>query len=118
MYQSTREPIIRADDLPEVSRLLGIYDRITFNGFGEMVAVLDQTMPVIGEVCISLFVREGHIKVYRAGSQPASDDADYWNGYLHDLGLRDDEDSPRYTKDDLVRAVRNIIRSIVNEALS
>lgn len=74
MFQCERPPTLYPHDLPDVVRLLGIFDRLSFNGFGEMIVQADETLPVFGKVTISLFVREDHYKIFRQNGRAGTDD--------------------------------------------
>lgn len=113
-FESERPPIIRASDLPLVTKLLNEFDEITFNGYGEMVALIKTTLPIIGKIVISLYVLENHIKVYRQGENPNDDDL--WNGYLHDI----DHSSDRYVynRDNIIYLVKEQLLKSIAEHLS
>lgn len=69
-FRSVRAPVIHSTDLELVTELFRVYDRITFNGFGEMVAQADIKSPIFGPLVVSLFVREAHYSVYAEKQVP------------------------------------------------
>ena len=113
-FESERRPVIRASELDEVVGLLNIYDEITFNGYGEMVALLTTPIPIIGKVVVSYYVRGGHIKIYKDGENP--NDNDIWNGDLSQIDY-DGKPDRKMERWDIVDFVKRVIRDEVTKQL-
>jgi hypothetical protein len=111
-YESSRRPEIAADDLANVTMLLGCFDKITFNSYGELVALLTVDLPVIGPVLISLYDRESHLQVYRG--KEADYDASMWTGNVRDIY---DDFEYKYDRDLLIMYVKNVLRNEIAKQL-
>lgn len=107
-FESDRQPEILREDLAEVTRLFAVFERITFNAFGEMVATLDAEFPLFGTCIVSLFVREDHLKVYRKG-EPSYGEG-LFSGYLHELG-------DNLGRNELLAAIKTKLREAAMEKL-
>lgn len=56
---------ITNDDLTEIQRLLAVFDYITFNSYGDMLAVVECDLPYVGKFVLSYFVRGNHVATWR-----------------------------------------------------
>jgi hypothetical protein len=117
-FQSTRPPVITQQDLPEVIKLLGTFDEVTFNDRAELIAVSRIPLYHIGEVTVSFYVREQHFFL----TSKAHEGTDkFYSGYLHenfDLP-RDDEDTLFLpTKEALKDWTRAKVLEVIQKALS
>lgn len=115
IYQSSRRPEIAAHELAHVTMILGCFDFITFNGYGEIVALMVVDLPVIGKVTISLYDREDHIKVYRGDDHDNNaDDVKLWSGPYRDV---DHNFEGKYDRDILIMHVKNVLRDTIMKEL-
>jgi hypothetical protein len=117
-FQSTRPPIIRQEDLPEVVKILGTFDEVTFNDRAELVAVSRFSFVPIGEVVISFFVQEEHF-LLTSNHHEVNDR--YYSGYLHEnFNLpRDDNDTLFLpTKEALKDWTRAKVLEVIQKAMS
>lgn len=56
---------LHKEEMPFVEAIFEVFDCIGFNPDGEFVATFETELPVIGQVTVSYYVKESHIKVYR-----------------------------------------------------
>lgn len=82
---TTRQPVIRQDDLIDLTMLLSVFDRVIFNSDAEMLGQMDVDMPLVGPVLVSYYKRERHVQVRRK-----SDDKAIVNTEIDELTGRDD----------------------------
>lgn len=111
-YESSRRPEISKDDLANVTMLLGCFDKVTFNNYSELVALMVVDLPIIGKVTISLYDRETHLAVYR-GTDMDHDDQ-MWTGYTYDI---DHDFEGKYDRDTLVMKIKAVLRDEIAKQL-
>lgn len=68
-FQSRYVPKVSKGDLEEVTALLKVFDVVTFNMDAEFVAQIETSLPIIGPVVISYYVRGDNLKVWRANDK-------------------------------------------------
>ncbi|CAE7860342.1 unnamed protein product [Symbiodinium microadriaticum] len=76
-FRSDRPPTVEASDLESVSEMLAIFDLLTFNHEAEFLYKLTVKLPVIGNVTVSYWCRENHMRIYTDSQGPSGDDSVY-----------------------------------------
>jgi len=69
MQYISRMPVIDREDAENILDLLSVFDEITFNPEGEIMAKLYVKLPVLGNVTISYYDRERHVMVFTTGER-------------------------------------------------
>jgi hypothetical protein len=70
---------------------------------------LTTPIPIVGDVVLSIYVKESHVKLYKKGDEPGSDDL--WNGHIN--ALLPEYDGGPIDRTVLIAAVKAKLRGIV-----
>jgi hypothetical protein len=59
------KPVLLPYHTARLVELLDIFDEVTFNDDNDMVARLKATFPLLGELVVSYYAAESHLRVYQ-----------------------------------------------------
>jgi len=67
------KPVINDSNFRDIKSLLDTFDEITFNPAGELVATVETTVPVFGDIVVSFLPLECHLMIFPVGTGPSEE---------------------------------------------